>query len=183
MDSPFSPVSNRSLEKLYQEHGLRIYRFCLCLVGNPTDAEDLAQEAFIAAIEALSRFKGRATVSTWLYRIALYRCRAWRSRMERRNLPLDDIFGTSNLSETAATIIDFERALETLPANLKEAFLLVKTEGFTCRETAICLEIPEGTLKYRVYEAMEKLQKALQTQTMEAQSVMTKTQKESKHAL
>jgi RNA polymerase sigma factor (sigma-70 family) len=62
-----------SFDALYAEHSNRIYRFCYRLCGHPVDAEDLAQEVFLAAYQGLSGFAGRSSLTTWLYRIAIYR--------------------------------------------------------------------------------------------------------------
>ena len=120
---------------------------------------------FLAAYQGAARFEGRSSLATWLYKIAVYR---WRNMLKTRRLE------TVSLEETAAVLsadpaqsgierITLENALAALSEPLREAFLLVKGEGFLCREAADILGIPEGTLKARVYSAILKLQNLLET--------------------
>ena len=60
-----------SLSQVFSEHYQSVYRLALSLSGNHADAEDIAQEAFVAIIRALPKFRGDAKLSTWIYRIAL----------------------------------------------------------------------------------------------------------------
>ncbi len=157
-----------SFEAVYAEHGTRIYRFCHRLCGNAIDAEDLAQEVFVAAFQGLSNFKGRSTLATWLYRIALYRWHAGRARRRPEIVPLELVSEPSSVDPSAAGLdrISLDAAIASLPENWREAFILVKVEGLTCREAAKALEIPEGTLKFYVHRAIEHLRAELRTEEM-----------------
>src|ERR1700704_2912454 len=62
-----------AFDQLYAGYGDRIYRLCYRLCGHAADAEDLAQEVFVAAYQGLDRFAGRSSLTTWLYRIAFFR--------------------------------------------------------------------------------------------------------------
>lgn len=158
----------RRLDALRAEHGEAIFRFCLRLTdGRLADAEDLAQEVFVAACDGgLSRFAGRASVRTYLYKVALYRWRRWRE--ERDRLPtaaLDDAIAEARPDpRTTADPVErlsLEAAVAALPDALREAFLLVKAEGLTHKEAARALETPQGTVQWRVAEAVKRLRAAL----------------------
>ncbi len=155
-----------SFETLYREYGTRIYRFCQRLCGNDACAEDLTQDVFLAAYRGAERFEGRSSLATWLYRIALFRWRNIRNVRRLETVALEDTTAvlSSDPGHTGLERIALENALSALPAPLREAFLLVKGEGFLCREAAEILGIPEGTLKSRVYSAVVKLQGLLETQ-------------------
>lgn len=142
---------------LYAQHGDRIFRFCFRLCGCRAEAEDLTQEVFLAAFQSAGRFEGRSSVATWLYRIAL---NCWRNarRSRRLDVPLEDapILGPS-LEQSVADDLALSCALAALPGDLREAFILVKVEGLTYREAAHILDAPQGTIQWRVHEAVQKL--------------------------
>jgi RNA polymerase sigma-70 factor (ECF subfamily) len=154
-----------SIETVYAEYGERIYRFCYRLCGQAAEAEDLAQDVFVAAFQGLEGFEGRSSLSTWLYRIAFYR---WRQLHPRGRLPalsleedVERMPVQPDLAHESLQRLGLEEALATLPVDLRDAFLLVKAEGLTYREAAEVLEAPQGTIQYRVHEAVQRLRVAL----------------------
>ncbi|MGV3614294.1 MAG: RNA polymerase sigma factor [Fimbriimonas sp.] len=160
-------ADTQRLEKLFDEHGARIYAFCLRLCGNAADAEDLAAEVFLEAPQSLRRFRGEASEATLLYRIAVNKHRmAQRShvRLMRRTLAWmrperQDSHESAVVHEAA-----FAWALERIGPKLKEAFLLVRAEGFTYSESAAILNVPVGTVQSRVHEAGKRLAELLEAQ-------------------
>lgn len=161
MNTP--PPAQDRFARLYDAHADWVYRLCLRLCGGcHDDAEDLAQETLIAAFESLPRFAGKARVTTWLYVVAV---RTWRKRRERRGpdtLPLEENAVTApDGLDARLTRLSLDAALATLPAALREAFVLVKMEGRTHREAATLLQLPQGTVQGRVHEAARRLRRAL----------------------
>jgi RNA polymerase sigma-70 factor (ECF subfamily) len=148
-----------NFETLYCDNSDAIFRFCYRLCGNRTEAEDLTQEVFVAALEGLHRFERRSSEKTWLYRIAVYRHRARRERHETKNLALDS--APEGSCETDLWRIVLQDAIVNLSPSQREAFVLVKCEGLTCSEAAKVLRIPTGTLKFRVHCAVQSLQNTL----------------------
>ena len=145
--------------EFYKQHGDRIYRFCFRLSGSASDAEDLTQEVFLAAFQGQSRFQNRASVQTWLYKIAL---NCWRH--SRRKPPLDTVILEDSaaqegpdLAQAVTDSIALSCALSALPPDLRETFLLVRAEGLTYREAARVLDAPQGTVQWRVHEASRRL--------------------------
>lgn len=69
-----------SLSEIFSDHYQSVYRLALSLSGNHADAEDIAQEVFVAIIGALPKFRGDAKLSTWIYRIALRVGNRWLAR-------------------------------------------------------------------------------------------------------
>jgi RNA polymerase sigma-70 factor (ECF subfamily) len=147
-------------ESLYCANCDAIFGFCFRLCGNRAEAEDLTQEVFVAALEGLHRFERRSSPKTWLFRIALYRYRAHRDRHERKNISIEVAPEPLSRDNTGSEIwrIAIQEALMKLPRELREAFVLVKCEGFTCAEAAKVVRVPLGTLKFRVYRAVKSLQ-------------------------
>lgn len=174
-----------AFDALYAAYGARVFRFCLRLCNNNTaDAEDLTQEAFVGAYQGRERFAGRATIATYLYRIALYQWRAGRERARVRpaTVGLDEALhehataAASSASDPA--VVGVERvglasALGALPDHLCAAFLLTKVEGMTGREAAAVLGLPVGTVKFHVYQATRRLQALLCTQDLDNASADT----------
>ncbi len=149
-----------AFNELFDEFGDRLYRFCLRLCGDKDDAEDLMAEVFLAAYEGRERFEGRSSVSTWLYRIAVYQWNRMR-RSRKTTMRLDDTREIA-VRETGLTSLALEKALDELPEPLAHAFVLVKCEQLCYREAAEVLGIPMGTIQFRVHEASQRLRKALQ---------------------
>lgn len=150
-----------NIETVYAEYGDRIYRFCYRLCGHAGEAEDLAQDVFVAAFQGLHGFQGRSSLTTWLYRIAFYRWRQLYPKGRSVAVTLDDDLPEMpqepDLALAGMQRMALEQALAALPANLREAFLLVKSEGLTYREAAEILDTPQGTIQYRVHEAVQRL--------------------------
>jgi len=152
--------------EFYQQHGDRIYRFCFRLCGSASDAEDLTQEVFLAAFQSQDRFQGRSSVQTWLYKIAL---NCWRQSRRKPQLDtgvLEDDARQAGvgLEQAVTDSLALTCALNALAPDLRETFLLVRAEGLTYREAAQVLEIPQGTVQWRVHEASRRL-RALLTDT------------------
>lgn len=150
---------------LYDAHADWVFRLCLRLCGGcHADAEDVAQETLIAAFRSLPRFAGRAQVTTWLYTVTMRTWRKSRSRYGPDTLPLEEAEAATprNALLSACLVrLSTEAALRALPGPLREAFVLVKAEGLTHREAAARLEIPQGTVQWRVHEAARRLRRTL----------------------
>ena len=154
-----TPRPPADFQSLYAEHGPRIYRFCLRLCGNVSDAEDLTQDVFLAAFQGRARFEGRSSVQTWLYKIALNcrRCSVRPPRPVMAAVPENAAQAGPGLEQSVTENDALSCALSALPPDLREAFLLVKAEGLTYREAAQVIAIPQGTVQWRVHEASRRL--------------------------
>lgn len=142
---------------LYGEYGKGIYRLCLRMTGSASDAEDLTQDTFVAAIEGWHRFRGDSTHLTWIYHIAVRKAR----RHLRFRIFRPPCWDQAASDKDSAIRIDLARALTKLPAKNREAFSLVKLEGLTLKQAALVAGVPEGTMKFRVYEAIRSLRVSL----------------------
>jgi RNA polymerase sigma-70 factor, ECF subfamily len=158
-----------AFEGLYRQHAPRLYSLACRMTGSASDAEDLLQEIFLQAHVKLRGFKGEASVGTWLYRLAINQCldflRSRRTKVGRLTDPLDPD-GTAEEPvaprESTAARLDLERAIASLPAGYREAFVLHDVEGFEHKEVATMLGIAEGTSKSQVFKARMRLRALLQ---------------------
>lgn len=144
----------------------RIYRLALRLCsGSVAEAEDITQEALVAALKTLPLFLGKAKLTTWLYTVTVRTWRAHHRRNHVETVPLvEGEEGT--LAEDTALRLDLDRALSTLPVAQREAFVLVKAEGWTHKEAAKILGVPQGTVQARVFEATRRLREQLSEETI-----------------
>lgn len=158
---------------LYDRYAPGVYRLCYSLLLNRQDAEDVTQEAFVYAFKNLSRFdSSRASFKTWLFTIAVSRCR---NTYRRKRLPMIDIMQMLNVhlaapsSEAPEAALArrhaqeaVQRALQSLTPRLREAVVLRYGQGLTYREIAEVLGCPQKTAESRVRLAHEKLRTLLQ---------------------
>jgi RNA polymerase sigma-70 factor (ECF subfamily) len=156
-----------AFETLYTRHRARLYRFVLRSVKQRGAAEELFQEVWMRVIEGRSRYAPRARFTTWLYTIAHNRLvDYWR----RGGLPLvslenEDVPGNSpdpaRQAEARQALERFARALESLPAAQREAFLLHEEAGLSVAEIAAATGANEEAAKSRLRYAMAKLKAAV----------------------
>jgi RNA polymerase sigma-70 factor, ECF subfamily len=146
----------------------RLYRLALQLTGEPDEAEDVLQEAFIQACAHVADFEGRSGLGTWLHRIVLNTALARLRRKSLATVPLetDDlgVHAAQNLMiDRAAGPSDvvlerelgetLERAILALPDSLRAAFVLRDIEGLSTKEAAAALGIADSALKVRLHRA------------------------------
>jgi RNA polymerase sigma-70 factor (ECF subfamily) len=141
------------------------------MVGNRTDAEDLAQEAFIAAFKALPTFRAEAKFSTWLYRIAANKCKDWlrAKRPEQLDVDVETVADEHVMeSRTPERILSqqqvadhLDRAIQRLPPLYREAFIMKHVEGLSYEEMEQVLGVSGDTLKMRVYKGRVQLSREL----------------------
>jgi RNA polymerase sigma-70 factor (ECF subfamily) len=148
-----------AFERFYAEHAGSVYRFALRLCGDPDDAEDLASEALGQAFRRWSSYRGEASPRTWLFAIVTNQYRMHRRKNPRENERLERLEYAASTFEHPD--IDLARAVASLPDPLREAFLLVKGEGFTHAEAAKAARVPVGTMYFRVHTAVRRLRESL----------------------
>lgn len=163
------------------KHAPLVYNLSLKLVGNPTEAEDLAQDSLIRAVRALPDFRGDSSPSTWVYRITV---NTWKNRVrsqKRRGFwktvslnlftgededetppfKSDDPVLDAGL-ETSEKGVQVQKALLELDAESRSVVVLREIEGQSYKEISQALGIPEGTVKSRLSRARDVLREKLQ---------------------
>jgi RNA polymerase sigma-70 factor (ECF subfamily) len=143
-----------------------LYRHALCMTGSPDVAEDILQLSFIKAYQHLAEVRGR--FDAWVFRIVANGCKDWLKNIRRSHLSYDEDDQPSGYAtpdeELDRTELrsDLDRALATLPASLREAFVMKHVEGRSYEEMADLLGTTVGALKMRVHRAREALQALLE---------------------
>jgi RNA polymerase sigma-70 factor, ECF subfamily len=154
-----------AFEALFASHGARMKSLALNILGNVPDAEDAVQEAFLRAYRGRGSFREGATLFTWVCRILINTCHdVGRSRAKRRGeetLDGDALVHTFLPAGDHPLRLGLERAVRRLAPIYRDVFLLCEVEGYTHREVAAILEIPEGTSKARLFEARRQLRAAI----------------------
>jgi RNA polymerase sigma-70 factor, ECF subfamily len=167
---------------LVRRHKLRIYNFVLQKLRDSAAAEDVAQEVFLRVVQKAADFKHEARFSTWLYTIARNLCiDHLRKQSLRKHPSLDDTLGptagertlgetledrhhSSSVERTAVSKefrVSVSRAIDALPADQKEVFLLREIGNLAFKDIAEVSGVGENTVKSRMRYALERLQQAL----------------------
>lgn len=162
---------------LVRRYQKRIFRLAFHLVRSGAEAEDVTQETFVRAFQAIDRFDGRSEPFTWLYRIAVnLSLNTLRSRKASRDsTPSDDPRIEALLTETrpsqgrdpaaATQQKQLARALcdgiDALSDTLRTTLILVCIDGLGHDDASKVLGCPEGTVAWRVHEARRKLREYL----------------------
>ncbi|MCB9261582.1 MAG: sigma-70 family RNA polymerase sigma factor [Flavobacteriales bacterium] len=146
--------------------------YAMQLTKNIEDANDLVQETLLKALTYQTRFAEGTNLKGWLYTIMRNSFINNYRRLMRRNTFIDTTdntyfldasdYVTENMGETKFLAKDLEKAIETLPEDLKYTFEL-NMEGFKYHEIAEQLDIPIGTVKTRIFVAKRRLRKLLKT--------------------
>lgn len=154
---------------LVEQYRDNVYRLAYRMCGNAYDADEAAQEAFVAAWRALPNFRGDAKFSTWLYRLTT-NAAIDVMRREKRHKAVGDgemmeVADTSNSPQETVERTEqqeaVQRALATLSAEYREVLLLRYMEELDYAEIAEVLKLPSGTVKSRINRAKAALKTAL----------------------
>jgi len=148
-------------EQFVIEHYEAIFRFLRNLTGSKEDAEDLTQQTFLRAWEALSSFRGDSSLSTWLHSIAYREYTHW-LRSRREFVPLDEIVDMPDeqANQNLEAVL-LRWAIYRLAPEHREVFVLHYLQGFSVSEIAKIIGIPAGTVKSRLFFARQKLRELL----------------------
>lgn len=159
--------------RLVERHQRPLFWSVMRIVGDPDEADDVVQEAFVRAYERLDDYDPAYRFSTWLYTIARNRAlNVVRRRRIRGFLSLsrpetapplpsgDDASAAVEDAETAAALA---ACRETLPADQREAFDLRHADGMAYAEIAAATGVPEGTVMSRLHRARRKMRECLES--------------------
>lgn len=157
-----------AFEVIVERHQRTVYRLCYRFVSNHEDANDLSQDVFLRAFRALHRFRGDATLGTWLHRIAVNVCLSRVSVKSPRTEPLDAERHVDHRREPAPEMLVREEraervrtALAQLPEKQRAALILRVYEEMTHPEIAATLGTSVGASKANVFHALRNLKRLL----------------------
>ena len=164
IDGPLVRLAGRgdmtAFEALYRRHSSRVHGVILRLVGGHAGrAEDLTQEAFVRAWQALPSYRFESAFATWLHRLAvntaLMELRARRSRPQASDDEdaLDNLGTQDSAGHVTALSMDLERAVGTLPPRARAVLVLHDVEGWKHEEIAAELGMAVGSSKAQLHRA------------------------------
>jgi len=158
--------------EMVEQYQRPVYLLSLDLTGNHHDAEDLSQEVFMKAYRSFSRFRGEASLLTWLRRIAVNTYLNKRRKKALRFMRFfDDVDRSGGWAkeepgpdvEAAGRVMRaaVEQALETLSPRERSAFVLRHYQDLAVKDVAEAMGCAEGTVKSLLHRSARKLQKTL----------------------
>ena len=173
----FARGEARAMDALVRRHGDAVYGFVRRFLG-PEDpqVDDVTQEVWLRVLRAHASFDGRSRFTTWLFSVTRNACTDALRRRLRRAPPSDAdepppverledpgpaVEERVSRRELAARV---ERAVASLPHDLREVFLLRETTDLTFEEIARALDVPRETVKSRMRYALERIRRSLQTE-------------------
>ncbi len=161
----------RAFEAIYRRHAGRIHGVILRLVGgHGVRAEDLTQEAFVRAWQALPQFRFESAFATWLHRLAVntalmeLRSRRGQPHFDEDEDRLDDLGMADSAGQGTALSMDLERAVATLPPRARAVLVLYDVEGWKHEEIATELGMAVGSSKAQLHRARQLLRDRLGAQ-------------------
>jgi RNA polymerase sigma-70 factor (ECF subfamily) len=165
-----------AFEHIYRLHSRRVYALCLRMVGNPAEAEDLTQDAFLQLFRKIGTFRGESAFSTWLHRLSvnvvlmkLRKKTLPETSLEESTDPEDEVngprreIGGPDLMLTGSIDrVHLERAIEQLPPGYRQVFVLHDVQGFEHNEIAGLMDCSIGNSKSQLHKARMRLRELLQ---------------------
>jgi RNA polymerase sigma-70 factor, ECF subfamily len=166
-----------AFDLLVRKYQHKVLKLVSRFVSDFSEAEDVAQEAFIKAYRALPSFRGDSAFYTWLYRIAINTAKNALVSNRRRPIDFDldlqdpdqydkqSLLKESDTPEGVALTEEIrttvEKAIEQLPEDLRTAIVLRELEGLSYEEIAEAMDCPVGTVRSRIFRAREAIDKRL----------------------
>lgn len=156
----------KAFEELYKRHNRRVYSLCLRMTKNVSEAEDLAQEAFIQIFRKIGTFRGDSAFTTWLHRLTVnqvlmhFRKRSVKLEhtTEEGETPVQIVRGTENPNKMPVLDrISLDHAIGKLPPGYRSVFVLHDIEGHDHEEISKLLGVAVGTSKSQLHKARMKL--------------------------
>ena len=160
----YEPGSREDFDRLYRDSYPNIYRTMIGVVGDPAAAEDCAQDAFVQAFRAWGRWRPDAPAEAWVHRIAInvaVSLRRWERLREVGEL-IRRLGAPAEADQPDLALrSDLLAELRALPAKQAAALLLRHYHGYSNREIALALGVPERTVASRLIRARARLQARL----------------------
>jgi RNA polymerase sigma-70 factor (ECF subfamily) len=164
-----------AFEYLYRLHSRRVYAVCMRMLKDPTEAEDLTQDAFLLLFRKIHTFRGESAFSTWLHRLAV---NLVLMHLRKKSLPTVSIEATPDPDdETSRASIDIgtpdvlveglidrinlARCIAQLPVGYRTMFVLHDVQGYEHHEIASILGRSIGDSKSQLHKARTRLRKLL----------------------
>jgi RNA polymerase sigma-70 factor (ECF subfamily) len=154
--------SAEAFAELFRRHWPRAHRAAWLVVHDATAAEDVAQEAFLAAVRSLDRFDRRRPFAPWLHRIVVNRAIDYARARELRREVTGDYFDSAAPEAAAGPSEEVVAALAALPPEQRAVIVLRHLLAFTPGEISKALGLPRGTVNSRLRRGLDGLQEAVE---------------------
>lgn len=175
--------NDRAFGQLVERYESKVYSLALKMLRNPEDAEDVLQDTFLRAYRGIKSFKGNSTFSTWVYRIT---ANSALMRLRKKQLPTVSI-DDADEREAPINIADWapgpaeqllsqetqramNEAIEALPAEFRQVFVLRDIEELSNSEVADILDLSVAAVKSRLHRARLKVRNRLASYFGESKS-------------
>ncbi len=148
--------------RLYEAVALDLYRMALYTLGDPQDAEDMVAETFLEAWKGIHNLRETDRFRQWMLRILSVRCkrRVARYIQEKGNINIDDYL-EEGVPDTGGPRAEVRDAMARLAPDERQIVLLSVLEGYTMREIAGMLGLPQGTVSSKLHRTLKKLRQML----------------------
>jgi len=173
----------RAFGSLVERYEAKVYSLAMKMLRNPEDAEDVLQDTFLRAYRGIKSFQGNSTFSTWIYRIT---ANSALMRLRKKKLPTVSI-DDADERETPINIADWspgpveqlltketqqamDEAIEALPPEFKQVFILRDVEELSNSEVAEILDLSVAAVKSRLHRARLKVRNRLALYFSDAKS-------------
>jgi RNA polymerase sigma factor (sigma-70 family) len=187
----YRPGSREDFDRLYRSAYPRVYRTLTVILGDPDEAEDCAQDAFVKAFQAWKRWRPDAPAEAWVHRIAVNRAISYRRSARLRSVGellrrLGKPAGSADPAHVA-TRPDLLTALRSIPPKLAAAIVLRYYHGYNNREIAAALGVSERTIGTRLNQAAARLRALLEESappafSLEARAALSSEQEANSYA-
>lgn len=158
--------SRAAFGELYEHIAADLYRMALYTLGNQADAEDAVADTFAEAWKGIKNLREPEAFRSWMFRILSARCKRQIGRIvaRKKEIDLDSYYETAEEAapETVTRRAELSEALGTLSPEERQIVLLSVLEGYTMREIASMLEMPQGTVSSKLSRSLKKLRLQLQ---------------------
>ncbi|MCU9613541.1 sigma-70 family RNA polymerase sigma factor [Caldibacillus lycopersici] len=164
---------NEAIEVIMDRFGDEIKRLVYTYVQNTADTDDITQEIFVTVYRKLSTFKGKSALRSWIYSIAINKCKDYLRSWQFRNKRLKEKISLSlNSDKRIENTLELEwmkkqdanellHCLMDLPVKYREVVILYYFKEMTTKEISIILMVKEGTVRTRLDRGRDKLKQIL----------------------
>ena len=148
--------------EIYNRHSSRIYAYCRRFLGNKEDAQDVFQETFIRFLDSTKQERVMTNVPAFLLKIARNLCVNVK-RKDKNPISFEEYMISDGVEGDNKELLNLiKTALEILPEEYKDIFILREYEGLSYQEIAEIADVPLSTVKIRIFRAKQKIREILQ---------------------
>ena len=154
--------AEEAFAEIYNRHSSRIYAYCRRFLGNKEDAQDVFQETFIRFLDSTKQERVMTNVPAFLLKIARNLCVNVK-RKDKNPVSFEEYMVADGVEGDNKELLNLiKTALEILPDEYKDIFILREYEGLSYQEIAEISDVPLSTVKIRIFRAKQKIREILQ---------------------